>query len=125
MDDTTSSASNHPKSSCPELGRLAIVLTTVACREDADRLANALLDRELAACVQIDGPLSSHYRWQGERHCDEEYRLVIKTTSQVWPELKSVLPELHPYQEPQLLLLSVQDATSGYGDWVISQTRPA
>lgn len=120
MDDSTG-----PDGGNPEFYPLAIVLTTVASQEDADRLATALLDRNLAACVQIDGPLRSHYRWQGESHCDQEYRLVIKTTSQAWLTLKSVLPKLHPYQEPQVLLLAVQDATMSYGDWVISQTKPA
>ena len=58
---------------------LLLCLSTVASLEDADRLAAILLEESLAACVQIDGPIRSHYRWQGQTHCDQEYRLMIKS----------------------------------------------
>ena len=101
---------------------LIVCLTTVASMQDADRIALLLLDHSLAACVQIAGPIRSHYIWQGQRHCDEEYRLVIKTTAKSWPKLKAELLEIHPYDEPQVLSLSVDDATEGYRDWVVAQT---
>ena len=101
---------------------LAIVITTVESEDDANRLANAIIDKSLAACVQIDGPLTSHYRWSEQLHCAKEYRLTIKTTHKAWPTLKDELAKQHPYEEPQIIMLAVADSTDGYRDWVIDQT---
>ena len=103
--------------------RLRICLSTVASERDADEIALLLLERSLAACVQIEGPIVSLYQWEGRMHKDEEYRLVIKTSSDAWPALKETLSEIHPYDEPQIVLLEVLDATAGYRDWVWNQTR--
>ena len=102
--------------------QLAIVTTTVESLQDADRLAKAIVDQSLAACAQVDGPIVSHYRWSGELHRSEEYRLTIKTTTTAWPLLKTKLASLHPYDEPQIVMIRVDDSTDGYRDWVIDQT---
>ncbi|NND98423.1 MAG: divalent-cation tolerance protein CutA [Pirellulaceae bacterium] len=96
--------------------------STVATQADADRIAQQLIERSMAACVQIDGPISSHYRWQGEQHCDTEFRLTIKSSANVWPELKACLAEIHPYDEPQILMIPIADASAGYRAWVLQQT---
>jgi periplasmic divalent cation tolerance protein len=101
---------------------LIICLSTVATPDDARRLAGRILDQSAAACVQIDGPIESHYVWQGERNRDQEYRLMIKTSSDAWPRLKQLLIESHPYDEPQVISVPVHDAAEGYGRWVIAQT---
>lgn len=104
---------------------LAIVLSTTATVEDAERIADRLIDEQLAACVQVDGPLTSTYRWQGVVERATEYRLVIKTTVDRWETLCERLVELHPYEEPQVMLLQVEDAAAGYQQWVLDQTsRP-
>ena len=101
---------------------LLLCLSTVASTEDADRLAALLLEHSLAACVQIDGPIRSHYRWQGQTHCDQEYRLLIKSSLAVWEPLKAKLIEAHPYEEPQIVMIPIADAAAGYRDWVLEQT---
>ncbi len=101
---------------------LAIVITTVESQGDANQLAKAIIDKSLAACVQIDGPVTSHYRWSGEIQCTQEYRLTFKSTNAAWPALKEALVKQHPYDEPQIIKLAVTDSTDGYRDWVIDQT---
>lgn len=101
---------------------LALVMTTVENADDAARLARSLVDRSLAACVQIDGPIISHYRWAGNVERSDEFRLLIKTSQSAWLSLKTKLVELHPYDEPEIIMLPISDASDGYRDWVIDQT---
>jgi len=101
---------------------LAIVLTTVESTKDADELARLLVDQSLAACVQIDGPIVSHYRWAGKVERAEEYRLTIKTTRDAWPRLQEKLAKAHPYDEPQIIMMGAADSSDGYRAWVVDQT---
>ncbi len=105
-----------------EFNQLVIVTTTVESIQDADILAKAIIEASLGACVQVDGPITSHYRWSGKVHQTEEYRLTIKTTHKAWPLLKEKLVKLHPYDEPQILMVVVNDSTDGYQSWVVDQT---
>ena len=101
---------------------LILVISTVESREDADRLAAELVRQSLAACVQIDGPIESHYRWAEQLHKATEYRLMIKSQAAVWPRLHTALDKLHPYDEPEIIMIPVSDAAEGYRQWVVDQT---
>ena len=93
------------------------VTTTVASLPDAQRLARLLLERRLAACVQIEPGLSSHYVWQG-RPCEEaEVRLTIKTLPGRVAALEALFAEQHPYELPQFLATGMQ-ASAAYAAWV-------
>jgi periplasmic divalent cation tolerance protein len=91
--------------------------TTVASREDAERLARALLDRRLAACVQVDDGVQSHYRWKGESCVDTEVRLTIKSLPERLAALQDFMAEQHPYEVPQLLWQAMA-ASPAYAEWV-------
>ena len=91
--------------------------TTVASREDAERLARALLGRRLAACVQIDDGVQSHYRWKGETCADAEVRLTIKSLPARLAAIQAFMAEQHPYELPQLLW-QVMAASPAYAEWV-------
>lgn len=108
--------------SMSEQPALALVMTTVETAEDADDLARSLVDQSLAACVQVDGPITSHYRWQGKRERATEIRLLIKTSQTAWPRLKERLIQLHPYDEPEIIMLPIADVSDGYRRWVLDQT---
>ena len=101
---------------------LALVITTVETAEHAEQISRPLVDQSLAACVQIDGPIISHYRWAGKVEQTSEFRLMIKSSHSAWPRLKEKLAKLHPYDEPEIIMLSIADVTNGYRDWVIDQT---
>jgi periplasmic divalent cation tolerance protein len=105
-----------------DANRLVMVITTVESADDAQKLAQTLLDHSLAACVQMDGPILSRYRWQGRLESANEYRLMIKTTSDAWPALKETLAKAHPYDEPEIIMLPIADASDGYRQWVIDET---
>lgn len=105
-----------------EANRLAVVITTTETKADADRIARELVERHLAACVQVEGPITSHYGWAGKLQAEQEYRLMIKTRRSVWESLRDKLAEIHPYEEPEIILLDVPDAAPGYLSWVVDQT---
>ncbi|MCS7469364.1 divalent-cation tolerance protein CutA [Stieleria sp. ICT_E10.1] len=96
--------------------------TTVSEQQQARTIAQALLERRVAACVQIDGPIESHYCWDGRVCCETEYRLVIKTSAQQQTRLKEVLRALHPYEVPQIVTVRSVDADRDYARWVDGQT---
>ncbi|WP_414075721.1 divalent-cation tolerance protein CutA [Staphylococcus aureus] len=86
--------------------------------ESAAKLAQALVDARLAACVnRLPGVLST-YRWQGEVNTDHEELLLIKTTAMRFEALKARLLELHPYELPELIVLPVERGHAAYLDWV-------
>jgi periplasmic divalent cation tolerance protein len=91
--------------------------TTVASREDAERLARALLDRRLAACVQIDDDVQSHYRWKSETCADAEVRLTIKSLPARLTAIQDFMAEQHPYEVPQLLW-EAMGVSPAYAEWV-------
>jgi periplasmic divalent cation tolerance protein len=96
------------------------IMTTVGSLADAQRLARAVVEQRLAACVQIEPGLTSIYRWQG-RVCEEpEVRLVIKTTPEQRAPLETFLGQHHPYEVPQFLGAAEQ-ASAGYAQWVREQ----
>lgn len=103
-------------------GSVIIVQTTVASREEADKLADALVSRRLAACVQMTA-IHSTYRWAGEVQNGTEYRLDIKTAAARKADLLKGLGKLHPYEVPEVLVFATDDAGLGYAKWVEDETR--
>lgn len=103
--------------------QLVLVVTTVASHADANHLARQLIESRMAACVQIEGPMTSHYQWDGVIQSSTEFRLTIKTGNACWQDLKQHLAALHPYEQPEILMLPVTDTTEGYRNWVIQHTR--
>ncbi len=98
--------------------------TTVETQEQAERIARTLVERQLAGCVQVDGPISSHYEWKGQICQTSEYRLTVKSTAELVPRLKQVMAELHPYKVPQILIFAVQDSSTSYANWLRCQIQP-
>jgi len=95
-----------------------VVLTTADSPELAESLARGLVERRLAACVNIVGPIRSIYRWQGRVVSDEERLLVIKTTACRFPALSEAIRELHSYEVPEVLALAVEAGDQRYLDWL-------
>jgi periplasmic divalent cation tolerance protein len=95
-----------------------VVLTTVAADFNARALAYELVDRRLAACVNIAGPLHSVYRWEGRVTEDDEQLLLIKTSDESLEALKSALLAIHPYEVPEVLVLQPDEVASPYLEWL-------
>lgn len=90
--------------------------------EVAARIARALVDERLAACVQAVPGVTSTYRWEGEVQVDAEALLLIKTTRARIDGVKQRVAELHPYDAPELLVLEVVDGAPDYLAWVEAAT---
>src|SRR5205085_3555368 len=96
-----------------------IVLSTVGTNDNAVALAQTLVDRRLAACVNIVDRISSVYRWQ-DAVCEEGEKLpIIQTVASKLPELQAAFPELHPYEVPEFVVVRVDSLSEGYGAWLI------
>lgn len=99
-----------------------MVTTTVATEAEARRLAQAVLQARLAACVQVE-PITAYFRWQGAAQEDRELRLVCKTMAHAVPALLALLRAQHPYTLPQLAVQTLQ-ASAEYAQWVDEQVQP-
>ena len=95
-----------------------VALSTVGSAEEADRLARALVERRLAACVNVVPGVVSHYRWQGELQRDDERLLVIKTRAERIEALRDALSELHPYELPELVAFEISAGSPEYLKWL-------
>ena len=94
-----------------------IAWTTVASRADAERLATEIVARNLAACVQIDGPIVSHYRWQGKAERTEEFRLTFKFTTDTLLPLEAHVLAHHPYDTPEWIVVRAERVGEKYLSW--------
>ena len=99
-----------------------IVFVTVPSREDGERIADALVGEQLAACVNIVGPIRSIYRWQGEIARDDEHLLLIKTTRARYASLEARVKELHTYDVPEVVALPIEMGSAAYLEWIKSVT---
>lgn len=96
--------------------------TTVGNVEDANRLARELVGARLAACVQVEQGLLSHYRWEGRTCEDPEVRLTAKTLPELRAALETFLAEHHPYDLPQVLW-HLDEAGAAYAQWVRGEVQ--
>ena len=95
-----------------------VVLSTIGSAEEASRVANALVERGLAACVSVLPGLTSVYRWEARVQTETEFLMVIKTTAQAFEPLREALLALHPYEVPEILALPVADGHPPYLAWL-------
>ena len=102
----------------PELQETPLlVVTTVGTREDALRLARALVDLRLAACAQI-GQIHSVYRWQGAVQEEAEFRVLFKTSSERYAQVEAAIRQRHPYELPAIHAVATSHADAAYAAWV-------
>ncbi len=94
-----------------------IAWTTVATRQDADRLATEVVSRGLAACVQIEGPVISHYRWEGRVERAEEFRLTCKCLPEQRSALEAWILAEHPYETPEWIVVRAEHVAEKYLSW--------
>ena len=107
----------------PDASDAIVVLTTVEKPDDGERLARALVESELAACIQILPRMLSIYRWQGNIEQASEILLLIKTTLASFPRLEIVIKENHPYDVPEIIALPVEAGSSEYLNWLTSSVK--
>ncbi|HXY78174.1 MAG TPA: divalent-cation tolerance protein CutA [Candidatus Acidoferrales bacterium] len=100
-----------------------LVLTTCGSLEEARSIAHALVDRQLAACVNIAPHIESVYRWHGEVETATEWLLVIKTTIDAFDRVRDALSELHSYELPECIQIGIEDGSAAYLEWIGESVR--
>jgi periplasmic divalent cation tolerance protein len=100
-----------------------LVLSTVATREDAERIAEALVGERLAACVNVLPGLRSVYRWKDVVERADELLLLIKTRAERVEDMGARLRALHPYEVPEIVVLPIAGGHGPYLDWIASNVR--
>ena len=94
------------------------VLTTTASEEEAGRVAAALVERKLAACVHVVGPVTSRYRWRGEIEEEREWQCLAKTTRAAYEAVEAAIREAHSYDEPEIVATPIVAGSAGYLAWI-------
>ncbi len=94
------------------------VMTTTGTRENARQIARAVVEKRLAACAQVIGPIESTYWWEGRVETAEEWLCLIKSRRDVYPTLAQAIREVHPYAVPEILAIPVVGGSKAYLDWL-------
>jgi periplasmic divalent cation tolerance protein len=97
-----------------------VVLVTASSQAEAERIAQALVQQKLAACVSIT-PITSIYTWQGQIHQEPEWQLLIKTQQDRYPALEQLVQSLHSYEVPELIALPIVAGATNYLQWLGEQ----
>lgn len=105
----------------PAMSDLVVVITNLPDQSSAERLAGNLVERRLAACVNILAPCSSIYRWQGTTEHASEIPLLIKTTRDRYPAVEEAIVALHPYELPEIVAVPAILGLGAYLDWVAGE----
>lgn len=100
-----------------------LVLSTAGSEEEARKIANALVECQLAACVNIVPQIESVYRWQGKMESAREWLLLIKTTAEKFPAVRDAIRELHSYDVPECISLNVEDGSAAYLEWIAASVK--
>jgi periplasmic divalent cation tolerance protein len=99
------------------------VVTTTAEKKDADALAKAVLDKRLAACVQVSGPIDSSYWWNGRLESAREWTVTMKTRRDLYANLEKLLLATHPYDQPEIIATPIVEISPGYLKWLSEQVK--
>ena len=103
------------------MGNHIQVTTTTENEKDALEIARSIVQRRLAACVQVVGPVTSTYRWQGEVETAREWQCQIKTRHDVYEAVEAAIVELHSYDVPEIIATEIVSASEAYGRWIDEQ----
>ena len=99
------------------------VFTTVEKKEDAEKIARTLIEKRLAACIQITGPITSTYRWKGNVETQEEWLCIIKSRKILYNEIERAIKEIHPYETPEIIATSIVTGSKEYMEWLDNEIK--
>ncbi|MCS6903631.1 MAG: divalent-cation tolerance protein CutA [Candidatus Bipolaricaulota bacterium] len=105
------------------MGEYVQVITTTASQEEAERIARALLEKRLAACVQIVGPIESLYWWQGKIEQSQEWLCIAKSEHKLFARIEETIKALHSYKVPEILAVPVVAGSESYLRWLSEQVQ--
>ena len=97
------------------------VTTTTKKKEDAEKIAISLVERKIAACAQIAGPIISIYRWKGKIETAEEWQCVIKSRKNLYDEIEKAIRAVHTYEVPEIIAVPIVAGSVDYLEWIDSE----
>src|SRR6266567_9052943 len=100
-----------------------IVLCTAGSEDEARKIARHLVEDRLAACVSIIPHVESIYRWKGKMESSKEWLMLIKTTAEEFPAVCTAIQELHSYELPECIVVSIEEGSAEYLQWMASSVR--
>ena len=112
-----------PHLPCPQMTNARIVFTTAGTHDEAARIARTLVERRLAACVNIVGPIESVYRWREAIETSPEFLLLIKTTTARAEAVRTAISELHSYELPECIEVGIDAGSADYLTWLEGTVR--
>ena len=98
------------------------VTTTTETKEQAEKIAQYLVEAKLAACVQINGPITSIYRWKGKVENAQEWLCLIKTQDDLYDKVEAAIKKLHPYETPEIIAVPIVKGSKEYLSWLDDET---
>ena len=98
------------------------ITTTTENEEQALDIARILVERRLAACVQVSGPINSVYRWKDKIELSREWVCMIKSTNELYKKIEKTILEMHPYEVPEILAVPITEGNRDYLKWVDEET---
>jgi len=107
------------------MGRYIVCFVTIDDLQKAAHMARFIVENKLAACVNIIPELRSIYAWQGQVCDEKESLLIIKTRSELFPDLTAAVKKLHPYEVPEIVALNIDQGLPEYLKWIDDSTSPA
>ena len=102
---------------------MILVLTTAGSDQEARNIATALVERQLAACVNIIPRIASVYRWQGKIEEADEWLLIVKTTPAAFERVRDAIKELHSYELPECISIPIEDGSPAYLKWIAESVK--
>jgi len=99
------------------------VATTVATEDQAEAIAGLLVEKRLAACVQVIGPLTSHYRWQGKIETATEYLCLAKSRAALYLEIEAAIKAIHPYEVAEIIATPIIAGSKEYLAWLAAEVK--
>lgn len=98
------------------------VTTAIDTEEGAQKIAQTLVERRLAACVHVAGPITSTYWWQDKLEIEREWTCAAKTRKELYEDVEKAIREVHPYDEPEIVALSIVSGSQSYLHWIATET---
>ncbi len=99
------------------------VATMVATEKEAGAIAGLLVEQRLAACVQVIGPMTSHYRWQGKIETAGEYLCLAKSRATLYPEIEAAIKSIHPYEVAEIIATPIIVGSKEYLSWLTAEVK--
>lgn len=98
------------------------ISTTTDSKEQAQKIAKYLVEKKLAACVQINGPIESIYRWKGKVENAQEWLCLIKTREDCFSKVEAAIKKIHPYETPEIIAVPIVKGSKEYLNWLDKET---